>query len=125
MVVNKNKQIGASTWATMYIVLSLIFLALTATKVWTPYFDDMAVKTAVKNIADSGSTAGMAPKEIRATINKRLQVNNVVLTPEEILVKKQDGEVKVDVIYERRIPLYGNVDAVLKFNHSATLQSKR
>ena len=67
----------------------------------------------------------MGPNEIRATINKRLEVNNVKLTKDEILVKKEDGEVLIEIIYERRVPLYANVDAVLKFKHSATVQSKR
>ncbi len=125
MIVNKNRQVGASTWGTLFIVLSLIFMAVTAAKLWTPYFDDMAVKTAVRNIAESNAATGMGPNEIRATINKRLEVNNVKLTKDEILVKKEDGEVLIEIIYERRVPLYANVDAVLKFKHSATVQSKR
>ncbi|MCG8538098.1 MAG: DUF4845 domain-containing protein [Pseudomonadales bacterium] len=123
-MLNKKKQFGGSTWGTMFIVLALIFGGVTAAKLWSPYFEDMAVGTAVKNIAEEDTTRAMSPSEIRATINKRLQVNNVTLHKDEIIIKKEDGEILIDVIYERRIPMYGNVDAVVKFNHSAKLNAK-
>ena len=123
-MLNKKKQFGGSTWGTMFIVLALIFGGVTAAKLWSPYFEDMAVGTAVKNIAEEDTTRAMSPSEIRATINKRLQVNNVTLHKDEIIIKKEDGEILIDVIYERRIPMYGTVDAVVKFNHSAKLNAK-
>lgn len=123
-MLNKKKQFGGSTWGTMFIVLALILCVVTAAKLWSPYFEDMAVGTAVKNIAEEDTTRTMSPSEIRATINKRLQVNNVTLHKDEIIIKKEDGEILIDVIYERRIPMYGNVDAVVKFNHSAKLNAK-
>ena len=125
MRINKNKQIGSSMYATMFIILVLIFVAVTVMKLWAPYFDDMAVKTALKNVAEEETTRTMGPKDIRSTLNKRLQVNSVTLDKDEIIIKKEDGEVTIDIIYERRIPLYGNIDAVLSFNHNATVTPKR
>jgi len=125
MHINKNRQIGASMYVTMFMILILIFGAVTVMKLWAPYFDDMAVKTALKNIAEEETTRTMGPKEIRSTINKRLQVNSVQLEKEEIVIKKEDGEVTIDINYERRIPMYGNIDAVLKFSHGAVVQAKR
>ena len=52
MHINKNKQNGSSTYATMFILLVLIFAAVTLMKLWAPYFDDMAVKTALKNLSE-------------------------------------------------------------------------
>ncbi len=124
MNLNNKKQIGSSTWGVMFIVLALIFGGVTAAKLWSPYFDDMAVSTAVKNISEEESTRSMSPKEIRDTINKRLQVNSVEQKKDEIVIKKEDGEILIDVIYERRLPMYGNVDAVLKFSHSAKVKAK-
>lgn len=115
---------GASMYVTLFIILMLIFGAVTVMKLWAPYFDDMAVKTALKNIAEEQKTRTMAPNEIRSTINKRLQVNGVELAKEEIVIKKEDGEVTIDILYERRVPMYGNIDAVLKFSHSAVVQAK-
>lgn len=124
MQINKNKQIGSSMYVTMLLIMMLIFGAVTVMKLWAPYFDDMAVDTALKNLAEEPNTRSMGPKEIRATINKRLQVNSVQLDKEEIIIKKEDGEILIDIIYERRIPMYGNIDAMLKFQHNVTLKAK-
>ena len=93
-------------------------------KLWSPYYDDLAVKTAVENIAKEESTRAMSPKEILDTLNKRLQVNQVSLSKDDVKIKKEDGIIKIDVIYERRVPMYGNVDAMVKFNHSATINAR-
>ncbi|MGB3621679.1 DUF4845 domain-containing protein [Ketobacter sp. MCCC 1A13808] len=125
MRVNRKQQMGSSTYATLFLILALIFAAVTIMKLWSPYYDDLAVKTAIKNIAEEDATRSMAPKEIRKTINKRLQVNNVQLDAEEVVISKEDGMVKIDVVYERRIPMYGNIDAMVKFHHEASFSAKR
>ncbi|MGB1062342.1 MAG: DUF4845 domain-containing protein, partial [Ketobacter sp.] len=108
----------------MFILLVLIFAAVTLMKLWAPYFDDMAVKTALKNLSEEETTRSMAPNEIRNTLNKRLSVNGVKLEKEEVVIKKEDGEILINVIYERRIPMYGNVDAMLKFQHDVAVKAK-
>ena len=124
-MLNNKKQTGSSAWSTLILVLALIFIAVTIMKLWAPYYDDLAVKTALKNVADETETRAMSPKEIRQTINKRLQVNQVNLNAEDIHIKKEDGEVNIDIIYERRVPMYGNVDAMVKFQHSAKFNAKK
>jgi len=119
-----KKQVGA-LYSTMFIILVLIFLAVTAMKLWAPYFDDLAVKTALQNISEEETSTTMSPKDIRSTLNKRLEINGVNLKKEDVIIKKEDGVVNIDVAYERRVPLYGNIDAVLKFQHSATVNPKR
>ncbi len=119
-----RNQYGMSTLGLMTVALLIVFGAVTAMKLWTPYYDDLAVKTAVENIAKEEATRAMSPNEILQTINKRLQVNQVTLSKEDIKIKKEDGLIKIDVVYERRIPMYGNIDAMVKFNHSATINAR-
>ena len=119
----RSKQTGEMNFGTLILVLMLIFAAVTVMKLWSPYFDDMAVKTALENIASETQTLKMGPKEIKNTINKRLQVSSVeILKDHEILIRRESGETLIDITYERRVPMYGNVDAVVKFNHSATIK---
>jgi hypothetical protein len=124
MQLNHRNQAGSSTYATMFIILALIFAAVTVMKLWAPYYDNMAVKKSLENIASEEATRSMAPKEIRNTLNKRLTVNGVQLEKEEVIIKKEDGEITIDVMYERRIPMYGNIDAMIKFQHSAAVKAK-
>ncbi|HVK99543.1 MAG TPA: DUF4845 domain-containing protein [Dongiaceae bacterium] len=119
-----KRQRGASTLGMMTIALALIFAAVTAMKLWAPYYDDLAVKTALENVAKEDATRAMGPVEIRSTINKRLQVNQVELGKDDVQIKKEDGIININIKYERRIPMYGNVDAMVKFNHSATINAR-
>lgn len=119
-----TRQRGASTLGMMTIALALVFAAVTGMKLWGPYYDDLAVKTAVENLAKEDATRAMGPNEIRQTINKRLQVNQVTLNKEDVLIKKEDGVINIDIKYERRVPMYGNVDAMVKFHHSATVNAR-
>lgn len=119
-----TRQGGMSTLGMMTVALVVIFAGVTAMKLWSPYYDDLAVKTALENIANEDTTKSMGPNEIRQTINKRLQVNQVELSKDDVLIKKEDGVIKIDIIYERRVPMYGNIDAMVKFNHSATINAR-
>lgn len=119
-----TRQGGMSTLGMMTVALAVIFAGVTAMKLWSPYYDDLAVKTALENIANEDTTKSLGPNEIRQTINKRLQVNQVELSKDDVLIKKEDGVIKIDIIYERRVPMYGNIDAMVKFNHSATINAR-
>ena len=119
-----TKQYGMSTLGMMTVVLLIVFAGVTIMKLWSPYYDDLAVKTALENIAKEESTRVMSPKEIFSTINKRLTVNQVTLKKDDVKIKKEDGLIKIDIAYERRIPMYGNIDAMVKFNHSATINAR-
>jgi ABC-type transport system involved in cytochrome bd biosynthesis fused ATPase/permease subunit len=119
-----KNQHGMSTLGMMTVALLIVFGAVTAMKLWSPYYDDLAVKTAVENMSKEESTRAMTPNEILQTLNKRLQVNQVTLNKDDVKVKKEDGIIKIDVVYERRIPMYGNIDAMVKFNHHATINAR-
>lgn len=119
-----RNQYGASTLGMMTVALLVVFGAVTAMKLWTPYYDDLAVKTAVDNMSKEDATRTMTPSEILQTLNKRLQVNQVTLGKDDIKIKKEDGIIKIDVVYERRVPMYGNIDAMVKFNHHATINAR-
>lgn len=119
-----KKQNGMSPVGMMSVVLLIVFAAVTVMKLWGPYYDDLAVKTAVENVSKEETVRSMTPKEVLDTLNKRLSVNQVTLTKDEVKVKKEDGLITVDVVYERRIPMYGNIDAMVKFNHSAVINAR-
>lgn len=119
-----TKQHGMSTLGMMTVALLVVFAVVTAMKLWSPYYDDLAVKTALENISKEDATRVMTPNEILQTLNKRLQVNQVSLGKDDVKVKKEDGIINIEIKYERRIPMYGNIDAMVKFNHAATINAR-
>lgn len=54
---------------------------------------------------------------IRNNINKRLTINQVKLpSPEALTIVNEQGVIKFTINYEQRVPMFYNIDAVVKFN---------
>jgi len=110
-------QRGQSMWGNLFMIGMLIFAAITVMKLWSPYYDDFAVAKAVENMQDDPAVKSMNANELRESLNKRLQISAVELAKENVKVIKNDTGI------EKRLPMYGNVDAVVKFNHSLHISS--
>ncbi|MCG8315895.1 MAG: DUF4845 domain-containing protein [Pseudomonadales bacterium] len=122
MVSLKTKQKGMTT-ASMLMVGSLVaFVAFSAFKLYTPYYNDFAVKTALENMAEEGATiAAMSPSEIRQTLGKRIYTSGVTLGKDDVEITKDKGAITISINYEVRTHMYANIDAVTVFNHSLTV----
>lgn len=116
-------QRGQSMWGNLFMIGMLIFAAITVMKLWSPYYDDFAVAKAVENMQEDPAVPAMNANEMRESLNKRLQISNVELTKDDVKVTKNDTGIQMDITYEKRLPMYGNVDAVVKFNHSLHISS--
>ena len=121
VISTRKKQRGQSMWGNLFMIIMLIFAAITVMKLWTPYYDNMAVGKALKNMGEDPSIRGASADQLRDSLNKRLSISGVSLSKEEVKVAKQEKGTKIDVNYERRVPMYGNIDAVVKFDHSLQL----
>jgi hypothetical protein len=54
--------------------------------------------------------------EVRQLIDRRLYINEVRrLTAKDIKVKKADGKLRVEIVYEVREHIAANVDAIMSF----------
>lgn len=116
---NPAKQKGMSTAGMVMVGALVAFVAISGIKLYPSYYDDFAVGTALKNMKEEGATiAAMSPAEIRKTLNKRLQVSGVKLGKEDVDITKESGVIAINVHYEVRTPMYGNIDAVTSFKHS-------
>ncbi|MDX1694832.1 MAG: DUF4845 domain-containing protein [Ketobacteraceae bacterium] len=119
---NPAKQAGMTTTGMVIIGGMVAFLAISVIKLYPSYYDDFAVATALKNMEDEERKAAtMTPKEIRESLNRRLQVSNVRLEKDQVEILKEDGVIKLNVNYEVRTHMYGNIDAITSFSHSIEL----
>lgn len=111
-------------WGNLFMIGMLIFAAITVMKLWEPYYNDFAVAKAVENMKSDNTVPGMNAEEMRSSLNKRLQISGVSLTKENVKITKDDDAIQMDITYEKRIPMYGNIDAVVMFKHSLHVESK-
>lgn len=114
-----TSQRGASTLAILIIVLFFGSLLTLAIKLGPIYLDDYTIQEALEGLDGTKGLSRMTQGDVRKLINKRLSVNNVRgFDAKAIKVEAEDNLVRINVDYEVRTGVFGNVDAVVHFQHA-------
>lgn len=122
MRINNFSEKGMTVASMFLVVVFLAFMAITLIKLYPSYYDDLSVGTALENLSFQDGSSKMSPKDIIATMDKRLQVNGISsIKAEDFVVKKDKGVTTVELNYEVRTEMYGNIDAITKFSHKVEL----
>jgi hypothetical protein len=112
----KNKQKGLTGISIMVIIIFIAFTAVIALKILPIYFDAFKVGDVVSSLKDERRLGEKTNKDIVGMILKRLDVNMVSdVTKDDIYVKKIKSIVFIEVEYEVRKPMFGNLDVIISF----------
>ena len=116
----KQRGMTGLGWLT---VLALIgFFTLLIIKLAPIYLDHYSVASTVKSLEKDPQVTKKSPGEIRKLLKKRLKMNYVSDLPKDaIKIKKSSGVLKVDVDYQVKEHLFGNIDLLLTFNEHVEL----
>lgn len=115
----KNKQKGLTGISIMAILVVIAFGALIFLKIMPIYFDSFKVGDVVSSLKAERGLGEKSNNEITRMILKRLDVNAVTdVTKEHIFIEKTKNDVFVDLEYEVRKPMFGNLDVVISFKKS-------
>lgn len=115
-----NRQKGMFSLGGLYLVLSLGFFVFLAFKIVPPYFDNMYIQQGLKDLALINTESGeISSDDIRGRLSNFFRINNVRGdVVKQIKIKRKSGGVIVKIDYERRVPLFANVEVVMDFkNH--------
>lgn len=118
-MIMKNQK-GASI---LGIIVFVAIIALSVTygfKIASAIIDKNSVqriaKTALTEAKESGSS-GL--QEIKTSITKKTQVNNISLSSDDIVVQRiSDNVYSVDIDYSKDIPITKNIKVVIQYNIS-------
>ena len=115
----KNKQKGLTGISIMAILIVIAFGAVVFLKIMPIYFDAFKVGDVVSSLKEERGLGDKGNREITTMILKRLDVNMVTdVTKEDIIIEKTKNDVYIDVEYEVRKPMFGNLDVVVSFKKS-------
>ncbi|GAB1262083.1 DUF4845 domain-containing protein [Aurantivibrio plasticivorans] len=117
-----RSQRGLSSIAWLAIISAAGFIGLCAFKVGPQYFDNMYITSTLKDlpelIQDEGDVSKVSKDDISSFISNRFTINNIRnISKKEIDIKISKDKFIVDINYERRIPLFYNVDVVVAFKN--------
>lgn len=116
---SKNNQKGMTGISIASLLVVIGFVILMFLKIMPIYFDSFKVGDVVSSLNEERGLGDLPHNEIRRMILKRLDVNMVSdVTKDDIFIEKIKSMVIVDVEYEVRKPLFGNLDVVISFKKS-------
>lgn len=126
MVLTKTRQGGISFWGLLVVAAVSAFFMLIFFKLLPSYIEHAKVKTAIEGIAHQPNAIGLEKNEIKAALQRRLDIDDVneVDLSKSLFVEKKPGVTIIRVTYERRVPLFYNVSALIDFNDSVQVTAR-
>lgn len=121
----KQNQHGMTTATALLLILIGIVL-LRAVMVIVPiYFDDTEVGIVLDNMEESGKVnVRTSERSVRDELERRLRNNNIQVTTDKLLVKRDRNTLTIDWTYENRGHFLANIDFVLTFQHQKVITSE-
>ncbi len=119
----KSRQRGLSLIGTILMALLLAGALLVGFRTVGPYTEYFALQRIIGLVADEGNN-GASESEMRQSYERRAVVDSIeTVKARDLVFSKQGGQVVVEVEYERKAPLFGNVS--LSFDFKASSQHSR
>lgn len=112
----RSGERGASLSATLIILMVAGVFLTVGFKLYTPYMDHWTIKSVIESVTTDKEELQKPVANIKRDIERRFVINQVELPEKDSLqIKIEEGMVYFDLNYERRVPMFYNVDAVVVF----------
>jgi len=117
-----NAQRGMTLTSFLVVLIVVGFFLYVGMKLFPMYQEYYAVRSAMKSLANEPEIGTMAPAQIQTLLFKRLDMNySENVKPANVKFNRRDNGWTLNVNYEVRRPLVGNLDVVGKFESSQDL----
>lgn len=117
-----KRQDGATLIGWLLIMVIVAFVALIGMKLVPVYLDSFTVTSILRSMKTDATLKGQGRSAILETLNKRLDINDIdSVKPDDISIRTVAGGTEVDVDYEDRVNLLGNLDAVATFHKKVVI----
>jgi hypothetical protein len=121
---NRKQQLGATFITWLMLVGILGFLAVAGLKLIPVYMQYGTIVSVMEDVAKEQTPGKKSATTIWKSIDKRLHINNVRYIKKENFKYERGNLVDTMTIkYEVRTPLFGNLDAVAKFEKSMDIKT--
>lgn len=118
----KRTQRGITLLGFIIVLAVVGFLAYVGMKLFPMYSEYYSVKAALKGLANESGVAASDPARIQDLFFRRLYISySENVKPQNVKIRRADNGWLIDVQYEVRRPLIGNLDVVGKFHATQTL----
>lgn len=113
-----HRQQGLSGLSILVIILVAILFATCAIKLTPVYLESLTVKTSVEKVVELVESGELKRAGIKGKLSKLFDVNRVEgIIARDVKVTSEKGVITIDASYHAQVPLFSNIDVVLKFDH--------
>ena len=122
-MIDRHKQQGMTAIGWMGVIALIALATLFALRLIPVYLDGFKVGSVLDSVEEEYQNKNVTPVQITKTIMKRLDINMVTdITKDDIYISLTGKNMLIEIDYEVRKPLMGNVDIIVNTQKSVTLQ---
>ena len=112
-----SRQQGMSIPGMLAVAAMVGFFIMCIVRMAPHYFEYLSVREIITKIAQEYDPDREGIADIRRRIETVFNTNQIYdLKPKDVEVFRKDGRTFIDARYEARVPIMGNVDAVMNFD---------
>lgn len=120
-MISKRRQRGMSIWVLLYILVSLGFAGLMGLKLFPLVTESFKIDNALKAIIEDPNVGSQSKGDIRESIRKRLDLEDVKSIrfknmKDHVFIEKKGEKVKIDVQYRSETDFFWIILLVLDYN---------
>ncbi len=113
-----RRQRGLTAISWIIVIAFIGFQGILMMNVIPVYINDASVKSVVESLESDANLRGANARKIREVIMKRLKINNLYdIKKDNIKIKRGRNGYNVNITYEPRGTLVGNLDYIVTFSH--------
>ncbi len=110
-------QGGATLYALIVVMTLLAIIIFAGLKISPAYIDNQIISNALNNMRESGDLRSMSLRDIRTSISRTMTANGASWSSDSLDQIEENGVDYIQVKYEKRVPMFWNIDAVVKFDY--------
>lgn len=121
MISLKNQH--GLTMISWLLVLTMVgFFIMVGMKLAPVYLQNYTIRNILESVRKEILTSRKPVTEIRTMLSRRFNMNSIDnLKRENIKIRRSSGITTIEVNYEERRPIVGNLDAIMTFHESVEL----
>ena len=118
-----RSQAGVTAIGLILMLIPMALVAYMLIRAVPVYIESFSIGDAINSLKKEPDLIEKSQDEIRNMIKKRLDVNDIhSIDEKDVKIQKTVNDVKVNVDYEVKVPLFGNVALALSFQKSAVVR---
>ena len=116
----RERGLTMISWLLIFVMVGAFIMV--GMKIGPVYLDHYSIKTIVKSLGQEPLISRKPVHEIRSMLFSRFDINNIRhLHKDNVTIRRSGGVTEIEVKYEERRNIVGNLDAVMSFQDSIKL----